>query len=40
MCDVYVCVCVCVCDTEGMLDVLLYMVLETLDTSHVCIYQQ
>ena len=30
---------VCVCDTEGMLDVLLYMVLETSDTGHVCIYQ-
>ena len=41
MCDIYVCVCVrvYVCDTKGMLDVLLYMVLETSDTGHVCIYQ-
>ena len=31
---------VCVCDTKGMLDVLLYMVLETPDTGLVCIYQQ
>ena len=32
-------ICVCVCDTKGMLDVLLYMVLGTSDTGHVCIYQ-
>ena len=37
MCDV--CVCVCVCDTKGMLDVLLYMVMETSDTGYMCTYQ-
>jgi len=30
---------VCVRDTKGMLDVLLYMVLETSDTGHVYSYQ-
>jgi len=41
MCDICMCVrvCVCVCDTKGMLDTLLYMVAETSDTGHVCIYQ-
>ena len=41
LCVIYVCVCayVCVCDTKGMLDTLLYMVAETSDTGHVCIYQ-
>jgi len=38
LCVMYMCV--WVCDTKGMLDVLLYMVLETPDTGHVCIYQQ
>jgi len=37
MCDIYVCV--CVCDTKGMLDVLLYMVMETSDTGYMCTYQ-
>ena len=43
MCDIYMNVCVrvgvCVCDTKGMLDVFVYMVLETSDTGHVCTYQ-
>ena len=41
MCDIYVGVCawVRVCNTKDMLDVLLYMVLETSGTGHVCIYQ-
>ena len=37
MCDM--CVRVCVCDTNGMLDVLLYMVMETSDTGYMCTYQ-
>ena len=32
---IQMCMCVCVCDTKDMLDVLLYMVLETSDTGHV-----
>ena len=35
MCDI----CVCVCDTKDMLDVLLYMVMETSGTGYMCTYQ-